>query len=164
MKDKNKIIEIDEFDYDDTISDNDLYFEDLYNNKLNDIFSKKQETDEIYEYKSLSSSWDEAEERFKIDKEVVDKFIENIGIDVKIKKIYACVLLIILSLQLISVNVIFVLKGLGILKYTDSTFNIFVAGALIEVIALVAIVVRYLFKDNISKSLNNILEKNKSHK
>ncbi len=53
---------------------------------------------------------------------------------------------------------------MGLLTYTEKTLNIYVGGGLIEVISLIAIIVKYLFKDNISLSLNSILEKNKKNK
>lgn len=126
--------------------------------ELKNIFSG---TKNEFKEKQIPSSWDEVYARFKIDQKVVDTFIDNIKTDVTIKKAYAYALLILLGLQLVSVNVIFFLRGFNIIKYSNQTFDIFITGALIEVIALVAIIVRYLFKDNISESLKNILEKNK---
>lgn len=150
-----------EFDFSDTVSTDELYYENLYNNQLKDIFSKKDKTKEIYEYENDSNTWDEVQERFNIDKNVTDTFVDNIKTDMIFKKIYAIVLLIILSLQLIMVNIAFILRGINIINCSDISFNIFISGALIEVIALVTIVVKYLFKDNISEALKNILEKNR---
>ncbi len=65
-------------------------------------------------------------------------------LDMKLKKLYVYVLLNLLVFQLLTVNVIF------------TTFNIFISGALIEVIVLVTIVVKYLFADNIKENLKTV--------
>lgn len=56
---------------------------------------------------------------------------------------------------------IFILKGCGVLSYSDSTFNIFISGGIAEVFVLVRVIVKYLFKDNLTNALNTILENNK---
>lgn len=103
-------------------------------------------------------------ERLNLDKAAVNTFTDNAEVDRDLKKKYAGKLLWILVLQLAIFNLIFVLVGLNILVYEYNTINIYVTGGLIEIISLVAIVVRYLFKDNISKPLRDILEKNKKDK
>lgn len=136
----------------------DLMYERQRREILKNLFSNNNKE---YEERAISQSWDETEERFKIDKETIDTFLDNVKVDTFLKKVYAITLLIVLVLQLVSINVVFILTGRGILKYSDTAFNIFISGALIEVIALVMIVVKYLFHDNIGETLKNILEKNK---
>ena len=46
------------------------------------------------------------------------------------------------------------------LIYSDSTFNIFITGGIAEVFVLVRVIVKYLFKDNLTNALNIILENN----
>lgn len=143
-----------------------LYFnKDKYNNELKDIFQSVDEKNKIKEENNTKPvSLDEASERLKLDQETVHAFTDGIKQDRKLKKEYATKLIRIFSLQLVIFNAIFILCGRGILKYSDTTLNIFITGCLIEVIALIKIIVSYLFADNTSQSLNNILEKNKVKK
>ena len=76
------------------------------------------------------------------------------------KKKYAIILIVILAIQLLALITIFVLKGYGILIYSDSTFNLFITGGIAEVFVLVRVIVKYLFKDNLTNALNIILENN----
>ena len=54
-------------------------------------------------------------------------------------------------------NVILILRGANILVFSDTTFNIFVTATIAEVFTLVTIIVKYLFTDNLTKLLSNIL-------
>lgn len=87
-------------------------------------------------------------------------FIKNIGTDQDLRKKNAVILIVILSIELIALIFIFVLKGLNILNYSDSTFNLFITGGIAEVFLLVKVIVKYLFKDNLTNALNIILENN----
>ncbi len=91
---------------------------------------------------------------------IIALFADNISKDQTLKEKYAIILIIILSIQLLALIVIFILRGVDILKYSDSTFNIFVSGGIAEVFVLVRVIVKYLFKDNLTNSLNIILENN----
>lgn len=46
------------------------------------------------------------------------------------------------------------------MHYSDTTFNIFITGGIAEIFVLVRIIVKYLFKDNLTNALNIILENN----
>lgn len=91
---------------------------------------------------------------------IIDLFIKNIDTDQKLRQKYAVILIIILSIELGALILIFILKGLNILNYSDSTFNLFIAGGIAEVFILVKVIVEYLFKDNLTNALNIILENN----
>ena len=93
---------------------------------------------------------------------IVDLFKEKIENDNKLKSNYAVILVCVLIFQLIALNVWFVLRGIGILNFTDTTFNIFITGGIAEIYVLVRVIVKYLFKDNLTESLNIILENNNS--
>ena len=69
-------------------------------------------------------------------------------------------LIILLIVMVIALNVWFVLKGIGILNFSDSTFNIFITGGLAEIFVLVKIIVTYLFNDNLTDLLKLILDRN----
>ena len=67
-------------------------------------------------------------------------------------------------------NVIFILRGVNVLIFEDTTFNIFITATIAEIFSLVTIIVKYLFTDNLSQLLSNILtgvkedtEKNKNN-
>ena len=91
---------------------------------------------------------------------IVDLFTENISKDQELKSTYAVILIGILAVQLIALLIIFILKGCNVLNYSDSTFNIFISGGIAEVFVLVRVIVKYLFKDNLTNSLNIILKNN----
>lgn len=155
------------YDFDLSTEDDILNMDELLNNErkykdeLQDIFKRTEnKTDNAYNEDESVKPLDEVATRLEMDHEAINTFIDNIESDTKLKRSYAYWLLGLLFIQLIAVNAIFILRGLKILNYSDVSFNIFISGALVEVIALVAIVVKYLFKDNITEALNNILEKN----
>lgn len=102
----------------------------------------------------------EINKKWDMNDRIIDLFIKNIGADQDLRKKYAVILIRILSIELIALIVIFVLKGLNILKYSDSTFNLFITGGIAEVFVLVRVIVKYLFKDNLTNALNIILENN----
>lgn len=62
--------------------------------------------------------------------------------------------------QLIALITIFVLQGIGLLSYSDVSFNIFVTGGIAEVYVLVRVIVKYLFNDNLTDLLKIILRAN----
>ena len=102
----------------------------------------------------------EINKKWDMNDKIVDLFTDNIYKDQKLRQKYAVILIRILSFELIALILIFVLKGLGILNYSDSTFNLFITGGIAEVFVLVRVIVKYLFKDNLTNALNIILENN----
>lgn len=187
MKSESKNINVEEFDnYDDMTNVSELIKNDKikkeYTQALNNIFrslnskntNTKNEFDnsdvEIDEIKSSEErqSFDEVQEKLKTHSQVREAFSNNAKTDRILKIIYGIILLILLVLEIVVVNVIFILGGLGILQYSDITFDIFIGGSLIEVVLIVKIVVKYLFTDNITKPLNSMIdhnhEKNVQHK
>lgn len=123
---------------------------DLKNNvtKINE-----NNTEKIMPINEINKKWD-------MNDRIIDLFIKNIGTDQDLRKKYAVILIVILSIELIALIFIFVLKGLNILNYSDSTFNLFITGGIAEVFLLVKVIVKYLFKDNLTNALNIILENN----
>ena len=65
--------------------------------------------------------------------------------------------------QIYWLNDIFLKVGRGELIYDESTFNIYITASLIEVIAIVKLVVKHLFHDNISSSFKNVFNESKSN-
>ena len=59
---------------------------------------------------------------------------------------------------------IFILQGAGILNYKDSTLNIFISGGIAEIYVLVRVIVKYLFKDNLTETLKIIISTNNTNK
>lgn len=102
----------------------------------------------------------EINKKWDMNDRIIDLFIRNIGTDQNLRQKYAVILIVILSIELIALILIFVLKGLNILNYSDSTFNLFITGGIAEVFVLVRVIVKYLFKDNLTNALNIILENN----
>ncbi len=108
-----------------------------------------------------SISYDEAEARMKITKDTADEFLKNARSDRKWKSVYAFVLLATLIIQIYWLNKIFLNVGQKVLSYEESTFNIYITASLVEVIAIVKLVVKHLFHNNISASFKNVLEQSK---
>lgn len=95
--------------------------------------------------------------KWQVYKDIANIFTERSKNDNDLKEKYSKKLIIILVFQLIFMNIIFILGGIGILNYSDTTFNIFVTATIAEVFSLVTIIVKYLFTDNLTKLLSNIL-------
>lgn len=137
----------------------------LENNKVEEL---KDEVNEIFDgldnsknvtktyISEKTQSVDTIKNNFKLQNKVVSTHCDNITSDISIKKVYSTILLIILAVQFIVLDSIFVFVGLGSLKYSDISLNLFVTGGLIELIGLVTIIVKYLFKDNTTESLRII--------
>ena len=100
---------------------------------------------------------DEVANKWKINNKIMNLFVNKIEQDTKLKSKYAICLIIILSIQLILLNTWFALMGIGVIKFANSTFNIFITGGLAEVFVLVRVIVKYLFNDNLSDLLKLVI-------
>lgn len=123
-----------------------------------EMFNPRNEVLEIDEKEEKPV--DEVSKKWNMNERILELFADNIENDQELKEKYAIILIIILAIQLIALITIFVLKGCGILSYSDSTFNLFITGGIAEVFVLVRVIVKYLFKDNLTNALNIILENN----
>lgn len=103
---------------------------------------------------------DETSKKWSLNTKVTDLFEEKIKSDTKLKRRYAMALIILLIVMVVALNVWFVLKGLGVLNFSDSTFNLFITGGLAEIFILVRTIVQYLFNDNLTELLKLILDRN----
>lgn len=101
-----------------------------------------------------------AKNKWKAYKDLLDVFKERSEDDNNLKKKYSKILIWILIVQLGVMNVIFILKGANILQFSDTTFNIFVTGTILEVFALITTIVKYLFTDKLTDLLGNLLKDN----
>lgn len=97
---------------------------------------------------------------WNINNRIVKLYEDNIEKDQEIRSFYAKMLIGVLAVELIALIGIFILVGLGKLKYSDTTFNIFINAGIAEVFVLVRVIVKYLFKDNLTDALNIILTNN----
>lgn len=122
-------------------------------------FNPKNEITKV-EKEEKSSYVNEISKKWNMNDRILELFANNIEKDQKLKEKYAIILIVILAIQLVALIVIFILKGCGILNYSDSTFNLFITGGIAEVFVLVRVIVKYLFKDNLTSALNIILENN----
>ncbi len=116
---------------------------------------KKIKSDELNVKK-----YDETRAIWNTNNRIVNLFADSVKNDNKLKNKYACIILLILGIQLLAMYVIFALVGTGTLEYNNTTLNIFISGGILETFALVRIVVVNLFNDNLIESLNIILENN----
>lgn len=85
------------------------------------------------------------QERGKHHRTIINVWKQQQDQDRKMRKLYATWLMIAMSLQVIAINVIFILIGSGMLKFEQWTANTFVMAVFAEVSALVLLVVKYLF-------------------
>lgn len=129
------------------------------------IFDSKDKVSRIIEDKQEDMTpINEINKKWNMNDRIIDLFIKNIGTDQELRKTYAAILIGILIIELIALILIFILKGANILNYSDSTFNIFITGGIAEIFVLVRVIVKYLFKDNLTNALNIILENNNPKK
>ena len=98
-----------------------------------------------------------AKNKWQVYKNLVDLFKGRTENDNKLKKTYSLILVIILGIELVVMNVIFILKGANVLNFSDTTFNLFITATIAEVFTLVTIIVKYLFTDKLTDLLINIL-------
>lgn len=122
------------------------------------LFDKSEEVSKIEQ--EPTKQIDEVSKKWDMNDKILGLFANNIEKDQKLKEKYAIILIIILAIQLVALIVIFILKGCGVLNYSDSTFNLFITGGIAEVFVLVRVIVKYLFKDNLTNALNIILKNN----
>lgn len=137
--------------------------EDMTKQLVIKMFNSKNEATKVKEQDNTKPI-DEISKKWDMNDRIVELFEKNISKDQKLKERYAIILIVILAIQLIALLVIFILKGCGILNYSDSSFNIFISGGIAEVFILVRVIVKYLFKDNLTNSLNIILKNNNQTK
>ena len=121
-------------------------------NKKNEILDYEAETD--------SKSIDEVTEKWNMNRRILRIYEKGMEEDQDLRKTYAKILIGILIFTLIVLIVVFILRGADVLKYSDTTFNIFVTGGIAEVFLLIKTIVKYLFKDNLTQPINIILENN----
>lgn len=125
------------------------------------IFNSKNKVSKVNTNNSQNvKPINEINKKWAMNDKIIDIFVKNIDEDQELRKRYATILIIILAIELVALILIFVLKGLDILHYSDTTFNIFITGGIAEIFVLVRIIVKYLFKDNLTNALNIILENN----
>lgn len=124
-----------------------------------DMFKNKKEITNISDNEDTKPI-DEVSKKWNMNDRILELFSDTIERDQELKEKYAIILIIILCIQLIALITVFILKGCGLLSYSDSTFNIFISGGIAEVFILVRVIVKYLFKDNLTNALNTILENN----
>lgn len=127
-----------------------------YIKEIQKIFDKQEDL----KSKEKVSTVDEVKKKWDMNDKIVQLFVDNIGQDQKWRSRYAIILLVILALELIALTTIFILKGVNILNYSDTTFNIFISGGIAEVFILVKVIVEYLFKDNLTEALKIIITMN----
>ena len=133
--------------------------EELFYENIKSMFTASNEV--ISDDKKIATKpVDELSKKWEMNEQIIELFADNIKHDQELKQKYAIILIIILIVELISLFIIFILKGNGILSYSDTTLNIFITGGIAEVFVLVKIIVQYLFKDNLTNALNIILENN----
>lgn len=125
------------------------------------IFNNLNKSQRVTNFsKDKSKPVDEKARKWAVNEKVVKLFEDSINNELGLKNKYAVILIIILAIQLVALNVIFILTGLGIFKYSDVSFNLFITGGIAEVFVLVRVIVKHLFNNNLADALNIILDRN----
>jgi hypothetical protein len=132
---------------------------DMLSTKPNNNSSKIHNITITKEEERKGKTIDETTEKWNLNSKMMDLFEAKINSDTNLKSRYAIWLISLLIINIILLNVWFLLKGLGILNFSDHTFNIFVTGGLAEQFVLVRIIVKYLFNDNLTELLKLILDR-----
>lgn len=70
----------------------------------------------------------------------------NIELDIKLKKTYAIALFFVMCVQIAATNSVLVFTGLNKLHFDSITLNIFIGSTTVEIIGLVYVITRSLFK------------------
>ena len=136
-------------------------YKEIILNILNDNSSKKSKINDFENKDKIKERpIDEKSEKWNLNTKITTLFETKIESDTKLKRRYAMALIILLIITVIALNVWFFLKGIGVLNFSDTTFNIFISGGLAEIFVLVKIIVKYLFNDNLTELLRLILDRN----
>ncbi len=106
----------------------------------------------------------EFENKWNMNNKIIELFANNIEKDQELRQGYAKILIGILVIELIALIVIFILAGCKVLNYSENVFNIFISGGIAEIFILVRVIVKYLFKDNLTEALKIIIENNNKPK
>lgn len=98
---------------------------------LDDFLKAQEGSDKSYKLHAILESWEyqTSEER-------------------KLRRLYAVCFICILVLQIIFMNILFVIIGCGFLNITEKQFSVFYVSVFGEITAFVLIVTRYLFRQN----------------
>lgn len=127
--------------------------------EIDKLFDTKVEMKQI-ENQEDTKPIDEVTKKWGMNDKLVELFIDKIKVEKELKNKYAIYLIWILIAQLVFLNIWFVLKGFNVIKFSNTTFNIFITGGLAEVFLLVRVIVQYLFKDNLSELLKILVRSN----
>jgi len=76
----------------------------------------------------------------------------------KLRRLYAICFMIVLGIQIILLNIVFILIGLGKLSISDVQFNAFFISMFGEIISLVLIITKYLFQKSNDSKLFELLK------
>jgi hypothetical protein len=107
-------------------------------------------SDDIDVYRELQRIKDET---FRL-RTVLRAWKDQQAQDRKLRSRYATWLMIAMGIQMLVVNVVYILMGCGILSYEQWTANTFIMGVFAEVAALVLLIVKYLFTPASDKILD----------
>lgn len=114
--------------------------DDVQTLSVDDRVKIEQQNNNNYKVKTIVSSWEQQQNS--------DRFMRN-G--------YAKVLMCVLAIQLLVINIIFVLIGVKVLFYEQWVINVFIISVFGEIASMVVIIVRYLFIP-VGKDMINLIK------
>ena len=130
-----------------------------YKEELLKMFKPQNEIVETQNNEEIKTI-DEITKKWNTNDRITNLFANKIEKDTELKGKYAIRLIRILTFQLVILNILFILKGCNVLKFSDTTFNIFITGGIAEIFILVRTIVKYLFSDDLTELLKIILKAN----
>lgn len=110
--------------------------------QLHEILRARRDQDESGEQSSASPAADVS----SIPSRRADLEDQSFAEEIALKKSYGNWLLVFLAIQLVVMNIVFILVGSGRLEYQDYVLHLYMTGTLLEIFGLVLVVTKYLFR------------------
>lgn len=127
--------------------------------KRTDQIIKDRNTLDYRDNKSIKTIWSDlhfytSEKINELAEKITNIWINKENQEMDRRKGIVNKIILLLIAQVLVINIIYVLMGIKLLKYSEQTFEIFVRLTLIEIVGLCASIIAYFFKERSTKILN----------
>lgn len=135
--------------------DNERNVRELFSKSANDLISQVN-SQSASSLEDLIKAQEASDKSLKLHA-VLDSWSNQKTEERKLRKLYALCFVVILAIQIIMMNVVYILIGCEVLKVGEAQFNVFYISMFGEIAAFVLIVTRYLFhQESDSKLIETI--------
>jgi hypothetical protein len=100
----------------------------------------------------------EANDKSAVTKQLLTSWAAQQNEERKLRKIYAISIIVVLSLQVVMLNILFILLGNGSLSFSDTQINVFFISVFVEIVSLILIVTKYLFPKKTDSDILSIIK------